>query len=131
MKKIKDWKKFENSQDEDEFDYEYVKQCFIDLIESDKITYIDDDFVTIVVGKIPTPTVKEYRYDGLPIMDIDRYIKDLEETKHIMLDLNTGMDRVKDEYPDYKHIISYDDGMEYGELVRNPTIKLSIWETHH
>lgn len=131
MKKIKDWKKFENSQDEDEFDYEYVKQCFIDLIESDKITYIDDDFVTIVVGKIPTPTVKEYRYDGLPIMDIDRYIKDLEETKEIMLDLNKGMDRVKDEYPDYKHNISYDDGLEYGELVRNPTIKLSIWEKHH
>jgi hypothetical protein len=27
MKKIKDWKKFENAQNEDEFDYDYVKQC--------------------------------------------------------------------------------------------------------
>ena len=44
MKKIKDWKKFENAH-EDEFDYDYVKQCFIDLIESNTIEYIDNDFV--------------------------------------------------------------------------------------
>jgi len=131
MKKIKNFKKFESSQDEDEFDYDYVKQCFIDLIESGKIKYIDDDFVTIEYERIPTPTIKNYRSDGLPIMDINDYINDLEEAKQIMLDFNAGIDRVKDEYPDYKHAISYDDGLEFGELIRRPQIKLTVWSTHH
>ena len=47
MKKIKDFKKFESTQDEDEFDYDYVKKCFIDLIETGTIEYIDDDYVKI------------------------------------------------------------------------------------
>jgi len=131
MKKIKNFKKFESSQDEDEFDYDYVKQCFIDLIESGKIKYIDDDFVTIEYERIPTPTIKNYRSDGLPIMDINDYINDLEEAKQIMIDLNAGIDRVKDEYPEYKHAISYDDGLEFGELIRRPQIKLTVWSTHH
>ena len=38
MKKIKDWKKFEDFKPiVEEFDYDYVKQCFIDLIESGKV----------------------------------------------------------------------------------------------
>ncbi len=135
MKKIKNFKKFESSQDEDEFDYDYVKQCFIDLIESGDIKYIDDDFVVIEFEKLPEPKV-EYQNDGAkiifpPLMKIEDYIKDLQITKDIMNDINSGIEKVKDEYPNYKCVITYDDGMEYGELIRNPQIKVSIHNTHH
>jgi len=127
MKKIKDWKKFENTQNEDEFDYDYVKQCFIDLIESGDIKYIDDDFVVIKFEKLPEPKI-EYRNDGAPLMKIEDYIKDLQNTRDIMNDINSGIEKVKDEYPNYECVITYDDGMEYGELLRNPQIKVSIFE---
>jgi hypothetical protein len=130
MKKIKDFKKFESLQDEDEFDYDYVKQCFIDLIESCDIKYIDDDFVVIEFEKLPEPKI-EYRNDGASLMKIEDYIKDLQNTRDIMNDINSGIEKVKDEYPNYECVITYDDGMEYGELLRNPQIKVSIHNTHH
>jgi hypothetical protein len=134
MKKIKNFKKFESVQDEDEFDYDYVKQCFIDLIESAKIKYIDDDFVVIRYEQMADPgnNFRGYTTDGIPLLDIDSYLKDLDETKEIMIDLKTGINKVLDEYPDYKYTISYDDGQvrNYGEAFNEPLIKLSIWCTH-
>lgn len=139
MKKIKDWKKFENIKNEDEFDYDYVKQCFIDLIESGKINYIDDDFVLIEYIKFATPESlgfgdsesaekqpsikKKYKLEK-----IEGYIKDLEATKEAMMDIQAGIERVLEEHPEYICDIFFDDGMEYGELMYTPTIKVSIWE---
>ena len=90
MKKIKDWKKFESSQIEEDFDYDYVKQCFIDLIESGKINYIDDDFVLIEYVRFATPEALGFG-DGPKINKrygvekIEGYIKDLEATKEAMM----------------------------------------------
>ena len=96
MKKIKEWKSFESSQIKEEFDYDYVRQCFIDLIESGKIKYIDDDFVVIEYIKFAVPDV-----------------------------LGLGSQ------PEYRCDIFFDNGMEYGELMHTPTIKVNIWHTHH
>lgn len=137
MKKIKDWKKFEDLKPiVEEFDYDYVKQCFIDLIESGKIKYIDDDFVLIEYVKFATPEVlglgdgpkinKGYKQEK-----IESYIKELESTKEAMMDIQAGIERVLEEHPEYICDIFFDDGLEYGELMRTPTIKVSIWDTHH
>lgn len=135
MKKIKDWKKFENAQDEDEFDYDYVKQCFIDLIESDKINYIDDDFVHIEYIKFAVPDVlglgSQPSTKMKSLEKIESYIKDIEETKEVMLDIQAGIERVLEEHPEYRCDIFFNDGLEYGELLHTPTIKVSIWNTHH
>ncbi len=129
---MKHLKKFNENTEDDSFDYDYVKLCFIDLIESDKIKYIDDDFVVIEFEKLPEPKVDwlslYHRNDGTPLMKIEDYIKDLQITKDIMNDINSGIKKVKDEYPNYECVITYDDGMEYGELIRNPQIKVSIFE---
>ncbi len=81
MKKIKDWKKFENAQNEDDFDYDYVKQCFIDLIESNTIEYIDNDYVEIVYKKFAVPDVLGLGSQPSTRMKslekIERYIKSL------------------------------------------------------
>ena len=133
MKKIKEWKSFESSQSEEEFDYDYVKQCFIDLIESGKINYIDDDFVVIEYIKFATPEVfgLEAFASKDPSRKIESYIKELEATKEAMMDIQAGIERVLEEHPEYRCEIFFDDGMEYGELMRTPTIKASIWNTHH
>ena len=136
MKKIKNWKNFESLQEEDEFDYDYVKQCFIDLIESGKINYIDDDFVLIEYKKFATPEALGFG-DGPKINKrygvekIEGYIKDLDATKEAMIDIQAGIERVLEEHPEYICDIFFDDGMEYGELMRTPTIKVSIWEKHN
>lgn len=134
MKKIKDWKKFENAQNEDEFDYDYVKQCFIDLIESNTIEYIDNDFVEIVYKKFATPELlgTEEWFSGIrnfntqikPFYKIESYIKSLEETKEVMLDIQAGIERVLEEYPEYKCEIfeKYKGGF--------PVVMLYIWNTH-
>ena len=86
MKKIKDWKKFEDFKPiVEEFDYDYVKQCFIDLIESGKIKYIDDDFVVIEYIKFAVPDVlglgSQPSTRTKSLEKIESYIKEIEETK--------------------------------------------------
>ena len=135
MKKIKEWKSFESSQIVEEFDYDYVKQCFIDLIESGKIKYIDDDFVLIEYIKFAKPDVLDLGSQPRSKMNtlekIESYIKELEATKEAMMDIQAGIEKVLEEHPEYICDIFFDDGMEYGELMRTPTIKVSIWNTHH
>lgn len=136
MKKIKDWKKFEDSKHiVEEFDYDYVKQCFIDLIESDRIKYSDDDFVVIEYIKFATPDVLGLgSQPSTKIKSLDKiesYIKELEATKEVMLDIQAGIERVLEEHPEYRCEIFFNDGLEYGELLHTPTIKVSIWDTHH
>ena len=136
MKKIKNWKKFEDLKPiVEEFDYDYVKQCFIDLIESDKINYIDDDFVVIEYIKFAVPDVlglgSQPSTKMKSLEKIESYIKDIEETKEVMLDIQAGIERVLEEHPEYRCEIFFNDGLEYGELLHTPTIKVSIWDTHH
>lgn len=136
MKKIKDWKKFEDFKPiVEEFDYDYVKQCFIDLIESGKVKYIDDDFVVIEYIKFAVPDVlglgSQPGTKTKSLEKIEIYIKELEETKEVMLDIQAGIERVLEEYPEYRCEIFFNDGLEYGELLHTPTIKVSIWDTHH
>ena len=132
---IKRWKSFESSQIEEDFDYDYVKQCFIELIESGKIKYIDDDFVLIEYVKFAKPEAlgfeKESIFADRSVRQIESYIKELEATKEAMMDIQAGIERVLEEHPEYICDIFFDDGMEYGELMRTPTIKASIWNTHH
>ncbi len=132
---IKRWKSFESSQSEEDFDYDYVKQCFIDLIESGKIKYIDDDFVLIEYVRFAKPDVLDLGSQPSTKMNtlekIESYIKELETTKEAMMDIQAGIERVLEEHPEYRCDMFFDDGMEYGELMRTPTIKVSIWHTHH
>ena len=134
MKKIKDWKKFENAQNEDDFDYDYVKQCFIDLIESNTIEYIDNDYVEIVYKTFAVPDVlglgSQPSTKMKSLEKIESYIKSLEETKEVMLDIQAGIERVLEEHPEYRCDIFFNDGLEYGELLHTPTIKVYIWSTH-
>jgi hypothetical protein len=127
MKKIKDWKKFENAQNEDDFDYDYVKQCFIDLIESNTIEYIDNDYVEIVYKTFATTDLlgDEDSFVKIePFYKIESYIKSLEETKEVMLDIQAGIERVLEEYPEYKCDIfeKYKGGF--------PVVMVYIWSTH-
>lgn len=136
MKKIKNWKKFEDLKPiVEEFDYDYVKQCFIDLIESGKINYLDDDFVVIEYIKFAVPDVlglgSQPSTKMKSLEKIESYIKDIEETKEVMLDIQAGIERVLEEHPEYRCEIFFNDGLEYGELLHTPTIKVSIWDTHH
>ena len=136
MKKIKNWKKFEDLKPiVEEFDYDYVKQCFIDLIESGKINYIDDDFVVIEYIKFAVPDVlglgSQPSTKMKSLEKIESYIKDIEETKEVMLDIQAGIERVLEEHPEYRCDIFFNDGLEYGELLHTPTIKVFIWDTHH
>ena len=119
MKKIKDFKKFESVQDEEEFDYDYVKQCFIDLIEAGTIEYIDDDYVKIkykgfaypeIIGGVVACVARTYRNFSSDDRsgaykkrqkNIDAYLKSLDKTKEVMLDIQAGIERVMEEYPDY------------------------------
>ena len=112
MKKIKDFKKFESAQDEEEFDYDYVKQCFIDLIEAGTIEYIDDDYVKIKYKGFAYPEIIGGVYRNFSSDDrsgaykkrqknIDAYLKSLDKTKEVMLDIQAGIERVMEEYPDY------------------------------
>ena len=135
MKKIKEWKSFESSQIKEEFDYDYVRQCFIDLIESGKIKYVDDDFVLIEYVKFATPDVLGLgSQPGTKMNSLEKieiYVKEIEETKEVMLDIQAGIERVLEEHPEYRCDIFFDNGMEYGELMHTPTIKVNIWHTHH
>lgn len=103
---IKRWKSFESSRIEEEFDYDYVKQCFIDLIESGKIKYIDDDFVVIEYVKFATPEVLGLgSQPSTKIKSLDKiesYIKELEATKEAMMDIQAGIERVLEEHPEYR-----------------------------
>ena len=132
---IKRWKSFESSQIVEDFDYDYVKQCFIDLIESGKINYIDDDFVLIEYVRFAKPDVLDLGSRPSTKMNtlekIESYVKELEATKEAMMDIQAGIERVLEEHPEYRCDMFFDDGMEYGELMRTPTIKVSIWHTHH
>jgi len=121
MKKIKDFKKFESAQDEEEFDYDYVKQCFIDLIEAGTIEYIDDDYVKIKYKGFAYPEIIGGVYRNFSSDDrsgaykkrqknIDTYLKSLDKTKEVMLDIQAGIERVMEEYPDYICDIYYHGG---------------------
>ncbi len=121
MKKIKDFKKFESAQDEEEFDYDYVKQCFIDLIEAGTIEYIDDDYVKIKYKGFAYPEIIGGVYRNFSSDDrsgaykkrqknIDAYLKSLDKTKEVMLDIQAGIERVMEEYPDYICDIYYHGG---------------------
>ncbi len=48
-----------------------------------------------------------------------------------MLDIQAGIERVLEEHPNYICDLFFNDGHEYGELIDTPTIKLSIYNTHH
>ena len=123
---MKHLKKFNENVEDDGFDYDYVRLCFIDLIESDKIEYSEDEsYVNVLIEFEDLPQPKFEYKDGRGVK-LEDYIEDLQRVKDIMTDINNGIKKVKDEYPDYKHIISYDDGLEYGELLRDPKIKVSI-----
>ena len=137
MKKIKDFKKFESAQDEEEFDYEYVKQCFIDLIEAGTIEYIDDDYVKIKYKGFAHPEIIGGVYRNFSSDDrsgaykkrqknIDAYLKSLDKTKEVMLDIQAGIERVMEEYPDYICDIYFDESVRISGLGVVPSIIVTI-----
>ena len=139
MKKIKDFKKFESTQDEDEFefDYDYVKQCFIDLIETGTIEYIDDDYVKIKYKGFAYPQILGGAYRNFSSDDrsgaykkrqknIDEYLKSLDKTKEVILNIQLSIERVMEEYPDYICDIYFDESVRMTGLGLVPSIIVTI-----
>jgi hypothetical protein len=139
MKKIKDFKKFENAQDEDEFDYDYVKQCFIDLIEAGTIEYLHFPFRCKIVWHkgFAHPEIIGGVYRNFSSDDrsgaykkrqknIDAYLKSLDKTKEVMLDIQAGIERVMEEYPDYICDIYFDESVRISGLGVVPSIIVTI-----
>ena len=135
MKKIKDFKKFESTQDEDEFDYDYVKQCFIDLIETGTIEYIADvrwRHVKIKYKGFAYPQILGGASDDRSgaykkrQKNIDEYLKSLDKTKEVILDIQLSIERVMEEYPDYICDIYFDESVRMTGLGLVPSIIVTI-----
>jgi hypothetical protein len=132
-KNMKHLIRFNESVDKKEpFDYDYIKICFIDLIESGVIKYEEDDYldndgVTIKYVNFSTPD-SFHSKGNEAFKSIDKYIKSLEVDKDNWLNIKTAISRIKDEYPNYKITSFYDDGLEYGEKVSESIVKIYIRE---
>ncbi len=111
---MKHLRKF-NESGEESLDVEYIKHCFIDLVDNDDIL-IDDDGSNILVltykGFINSYDVLTHRPES-----IDNYIDKLFKLKKDMELLSRGIKLLKDEYPDYKIKCVHDSGISYGEIV--------------
>ena len=120
---MKNIKLFEDYKEE--FDYEYIKMCFIDIIDSNAIEYKEEtDICIISYKKFSTPDMISdtgTKNNKETLSNIDKYINDLENCKDTMEDIKISIKRLLDRYPNYKVNIWYDNGLEY------PNYKVNIW----
>ena len=136
---MKNIKLFEDYKEE--FDYEYIKMCFIDIIDSNAIEYKEETDICIISykkfstpdNKIPFRRSTSYMISDNgtennkeTLSNIDKYINDLENCKDTMEDIKISVKRLLDRYPNYKVNIWFDDGLEYGEIMGDAEIIITI-----
>ena len=94
-------KKYEN-QNHLFIDDEYVKECFLNLIEGPQFRQIQmkNDTLMDLCFNLPLPDVKNYAsiWSG----DIKPFVSCGEETHKLYLDIEESVNKLKIEYPDYK-----------------------------
>lgn len=124
-------KLFENYKGD--FDYEYIKMCFIELIEDNYIKYSEDDDICIIsFEKFSTPYIigeSGTKDSNETLSKLKLYINSLKECENYMMDIETSIKRLLDKYPNYVVDIFYDDGLMYGELMDKPVVKIIIKES--
>lgn len=125
---MKNIKLFEDYKEE--FDYEYIKMCFIDIIDSNAIEYKEEtDICIISYKKFSTPYMisdNGTENNKETLSNIDKYINSLENCKDTMEDIKISVKRLLDRYPNYKVNIWFDDGLEYGEIMGDAEIIITI-----
>ena len=117
-----------------EIDATYVRQCFADLIDSGKVTTIERS--SAAYGRwmeinclIQFPNAPELesgymRKIGASWLtntnNIDKVVKELEETTELMKEIENFINRLADEYPNYSYKIGYFSGRELISVIIFP-----------
>jgi hypothetical protein len=97
-----------NENKEYNFNYQYVYQCFADLIESDKCEIERKKFSTMEYAKltfdmnVPVSTKKIFGQQ-LPISDegFNEYVEQQQKQIELLRNISIALDRLCIEYPDY------------------------------
>ena len=94
---------------EERLDIEYIRQCFIDLIEDESAA---GDLDTMVWDEAAEQEVEDgktectfYCYEPVVNMDIEseeEYFAGIEKVEEFSKNLRSAISRLKDEYPSYK-----------------------------
>ena len=95
-------KKYEN-QNHLFIDDEYIKECFLNLIEGPQFREIQmwkHDTMMEVSFNLPLPYVKNYANSWFE--DIKPFVSYVEETHKLYLDVEESVNKLKIEYPEYK-----------------------------
>ena len=105
-----------NENNEYNFNYEYVYQCFADLIESDKCEIKKQKFNKMEYAKLTfdmnfaVPTKKVFG-QHLPVSDdgFNEYVQSQLKQIELLRNISIALDRLCIEYPDYVYEISEND----------------------
>ena len=93
-------------------DIEYIRQCFIELIEEGKADVNASSYESVSIRLMVKGPVKAGEFGGVNIDRIGsgtylaRYTKSLEEFTETMKQATLAIERLADEYPDYRIRIS-------------------------
>ena len=124
-------RKFNESVD-NEIDATYVRQCFVDLIDSGKATTIERSSAAYGSWMEIHCLIE---FPNAPVLDnlsrrkigsawltntnkIDKVVKQLEETKDLMKEIENCINRLADEYPNYSYKTGSDDSLYFGTELR-------------
>jgi len=114
-------KKF-NESIEETLDIDYIRQCFIELIEDESAagqidTMIWDEVTGQEVDGGGKTECAFFCYEPVMVMDIeseDEYFTKLSEVDEFSKNLKSSISRLKDEYPNYK--IDFHCELQEGDL---------------
>ena len=119
--KMRHLKRFNESREE-ALDIDYIRQCFIDLIEDESATgEIDTTVWDEAAGQEVEGGGKTecafYCYEPVVNMDIEseeEYFAGIEKSEEFSKNLRSAISRLKDEYPSYK--ISFHCELQEGDM---------------
>lgn len=110
---MKHLRKF-NESERESLDIEYIKHCFIDILENedydceiDEEGFSDDNSVLCIF--LYEPQI------NLELQSLDEYLNNIDQLSKLSKELKSSTMKLKDEYPNYKVNINIDDA----ELLNN------------
>jgi hypothetical protein len=86
-------------------DIEYIKQCFIDFIDSGAGTKIDGNFIEISIElpmKFALAMGSKYEYISDENNKLEKFIDGHEKNNEFFKEIRNCMAKLVDEYPDYR-----------------------------
>lgn len=93
-----------NENNEEILDYDYIQHCFIDLIESGKITLTKDVlfFRDYMINNISTTKCALFKINILIFnkTQVENWVEILSESTNVIKDVKIGISKLQDEYPD-------------------------------